>query len=87
MEKDSPDLWWLAGLILVADWSGSDEVYFPVDRNLEPEESQARARAAVASIGFAKPEIVKGLSFEQFVFPTPVGMNRNGRVFGRRQYQ
>jgi CRISPR-associated endonuclease/helicase Cas3 len=68
IERDSPCLWWLAGLISVADWIGSDEDNFPPDRNLSPEESRARAKEAVEKIGFAQPEIQPGLSFSE-LFP------------------
>ena len=70
IDRNSPHLWWLAGLISVADWIGSDEVYFPIDRNLEVDESQQRAQAAVEAIGFTLPEVRSGLSFGQ-LFPFP----------------
>jgi CRISPR-associated endonuclease/helicase Cas3 len=66
--KDSPHLWWLAGLISVADWIGSDESFFPVDQNLEADESRQRASNAIETIGFGTPEIRRGLMFEQ-LFP------------------
>ena len=61
----SPVLWWLAGLITVSDWIGSDERFFPTDVN--PVEDQARCRAleALEFIGFAQPEIRPGLSFTE----------------------
>ncbi|MGH6635897.1 MAG: CRISPR-associated helicase Cas3', partial [Gammaproteobacteria bacterium] len=70
ISKNSPHLWWLAGLISVADWIGSDESFFPVDRNLEADESRRRAGHAVETIGFGIPEIRCGLTFEQ-LFPFP----------------
>jgi len=65
---DSTRLWWLAGLISVADWIGSDANNFPADQNLESEASQHRARQAVEAIGFAYPTIQSGLVFSQ-LFP------------------
>lgn len=65
ISRESPYLWWLAGLISVSDWIGSDETYFPVDQDLELEESKTRAQAAVEAIGFSIPEARTGLSFEQ----------------------
>lgn len=70
ISRESAHLWWLAGLISVADWIGSDETYFPVDRDLELEESKQRARHAVEAIGFSPPEARSGLSFEE-LFPFP----------------
>lgn len=68
IKRDSPGLWWLAGLISVSDWIGSDIRNFPADKNFEPEESQQRARQAVETIGFAYPAIRSGLDFSQ-LFP------------------
>lgn len=68
IDPDSPSLWWLAGLISVADWIGSDTNNFPADQNLEPEESQQRAQQAVVTIGFACPAVKAELEFSQ-LFP------------------
>jgi CRISPR-associated endonuclease/helicase Cas3 len=65
---DFPGLWWLAGLISVADWIGSDTNYFPADQNLELEDSKQRAWQAVEGIGFACPAVQSGLKFSQ-LFP------------------
>jgi CRISPR-associated endonuclease/helicase Cas3 len=70
ISKDSPHLWRLAGLISVADWIGSDESFFPVDQNLEANESRRRASNVVETIGFGTPAIRCGLTFEQ-LFPFP----------------
>lgn len=70
INRESAHLWWLAGLISVADWIGSDETYFPIDRNLELEESKRRAQNAVEAIGFSLPEARSGLRFEE-LFPFP----------------
>ncbi|MEO8909456.1 MAG: CRISPR-associated helicase Cas3' [Gemmatimonadaceae bacterium] len=65
IDDRSPALWWLAGLTTVADWIGSDERFFPTDCN--PTEDQARAWAhdALDAIGFLRPEVIPGRSFEQ----------------------
>lgn len=65
ISRESPYLWWLAGLISVSDWVGSDETYFPVDRGLTLEESKRRAQGAVDAIGFSHPVAQSDLSFEQ----------------------
>ena len=46
------DLWLLAGLVTVADWIGSNEAFFPMDRGLSSGESQQRAEQALAAIGW-----------------------------------
>lgn len=68
ISKNSPHLWWLSGSISVADWIGSDESFFPVNRGLEADESRRRAGHAVETIGFGIPEIHYGLTFEK-LFP------------------
>lgn len=70
ISRESAHLWWLAGLISVSDWIGSDETYFPADRDLELNESKQRAQDAVKAIGFALPEARRGLGFEE-LFPFP----------------
>lgn len=70
ISKESAHLWWLAGLISVSDWIGSDETYFPADRDLDLSESKQRAQDAVKAIGFALPEARRGLGFEE-LFPFP----------------
>jgi CRISPR-associated endonuclease/helicase Cas3 len=51
------DLWLLAGLVTVADWIGSNEAFFPVDRGLPSEESRQRAAQALAAIGWPGGEL------------------------------
>ncbi|HSH38821.1 MAG TPA: CRISPR-associated helicase Cas3', partial [Chthoniobacterales bacterium] len=48
--KDDAALWWLAGLISVADWIGSNEAFFPADRGLPVEESRDAASSALRQI-------------------------------------
>jgi len=65
INRESAHLWWLAGLISVADWIGSDETYFPADQDLDLNESKQRAQDAVKAIGFALPEPRSGLDFKK----------------------
>ena len=51
------DLWLLAGLVTVADWIGSNEAFFPVDRGLSTEESRQRAEQSLAAIGWPGGEL------------------------------
>jgi CRISPR-associated endonuclease/helicase Cas3 len=56
---------WLMGLASVADWIGSDEKHFPVDKGWCEKEGKESAKLAVESIGLYKPQIKKNLSFEK----------------------
>lgn len=59
-----PLVWWLAGLVSVADWIASNEDYFFSDKiETKPEESVETANAAVKAIGFNDIEIQQGISF------------------------
>lgn len=70
ISSDSPVLWWLAGLISIADWIGSDETYFCPDKNRDARESRATAQVAVKSIGLDRPILKQGLDFQAlFQFP------------------
>lgn len=62
---DQKMMWWLAGLISVADWIGSDERFFDNNRNPTDEESRCWAEQAVSSIGFTSPAIRRDLTFGQ----------------------
>lgn len=62
---DAPVVWWLAGLTSVADWIGSDESFFPADKNLPADVSREHAARALASIGFESLPLVRGLNFQQ----------------------
>jgi len=66
-ESDA-QLWWVAGLVTVADWLGSDERYFPSDGGLSECERRQRAYMALEQIGWAKTRIRKGLDFQD-LFP------------------
>lgn len=62
---DAPVVWWLAGLTSVADWIGSDESFFPADKNLPADVSREHAARALASIGFESLPLICGLNFQQ----------------------
>lgn len=59
----SPAIWWLAGLISVADWIGSDERFFPAERGVEVSRLDEVAGRCLEKIGFVEPLIRRGLSF------------------------
>ena len=46
------DLWLLAGLMSVADWIGSNEVWFSPESGLAPDHARVQARFALAQIGW-----------------------------------
>lgn len=73
---DSPALWWLAGLVSIADWIGSDERYFASDRNPPRDESEALASAAVATIGFDPPTVRSDLEFTDYFGFEPNNLQR-----------
>ncbi|PKN40128.1 MAG: CRISPR-associated helicase/endonuclease Cas3 [Deltaproteobacteria bacterium HGW-Deltaproteobacteria-18] len=60
-------LWWLGGLTSVADWIGSDERFFPPDKEMSEFKGMS-AQAALEHIGFHHPRITADLSFE-CIFP------------------
>jgi CRISPR-associated endonuclease/helicase Cas3 len=70
IDDNSPLLWLLAGLVSVADWIGSDETFFSIERELTPKEIKDNATRSLESIGLAMPKIISGLSFEE-IFPFP----------------
>lgn len=61
--RDDPVLWYLAGLVTLADWIGSDERFFPPDTPLDAQTLQQRSTEAVESIGLGLPPVAQGLSF------------------------
>ncbi len=63
LTEDSPSLWWLAGITAVADWIGSDERFFPPNKNNKPIDIKAIALNALYAIGFGKVRFIRGLSF------------------------
>jgi CRISPR-associated endonuclease/helicase Cas3 len=65
IKKTDAVISWLMGLTSVADWIGSDEIHFPVDKGLGEKKGKESAKLAVESIGLHKPQIKKKLSFEE----------------------
>ena len=63
-------LWAIAGLISVADWIGSDERWFPPERDITDAESRAQAEQSVATLGMCVRHIQPGFEFDAlFGFP------------------
>lgn len=63
IDDSSPAFWWLAGLISVSDWIGSDERFFAAGRDETTRDVFAIADEAVESIGFREANVIPGLSF------------------------
>lgn len=61
-------LWWLAGLVTVADWIGSDETWFPPDGSLADDQRNAQAAAALNGIQWRSAALQPGLTFAE-LFP------------------
>jgi len=74
LDKSDAMTFWLMGLTSVADWIGSDEHYFPIDKGLNSTESQEAAKLAVESIGLSQPVIVKNLTFKDLFGFSPNDM-------------
>ena len=64
LQKKDSVVPWLMGLTSVADWIGSYERHFPVDKGWGEDKGRQSARMAVSSIGLSKPQIKKRLNFE-----------------------
>ena len=66
-------LWFVAGLITVADWIGSDERNFPQDAKWALEERRTQARRALAAIDWepleARPQLGFADCFPEIVSP------------------
>ncbi|MBU0992013.1 MAG: CRISPR-associated helicase Cas3' [Proteobacteria bacterium] len=65
LKKTDPVIPWLMGLASVADWIGSDEKYFPVERGWDEEDGKKSAKLSVGSIGLYKPQIKENFSFDE----------------------
>lgn len=65
LKKSDAIVLWLMGLASVADWIGSDEKHFLVDKGWSEKEGKESARLAVESIGLKKPGIIRNVSFEK----------------------
>jgi CRISPR-associated endonuclease/helicase Cas3 len=72
-----PDLDALTGLVCVADWIGSDEMFFPPD-GLPPGIDRAtRARDAVTACGWTPIAVEPGLSFKEIFGFDPYPLQRD----------
>ncbi|NPV02164.1 MAG: CRISPR-associated helicase Cas3' [Brevinematales bacterium] len=61
-------LLWLAGLTTVADWIGSNEYYFPQDRNCNKNEVNGLIERVLSDIDFSLNNVQSGLVFSA-LFP------------------
>jgi len=74
LDKSDALTFWLMGLTSVADWIGSDEHYFPINKGLDSPDSQKAAKLAVERIGLSQPEITKNLTFKEIFGFSPNAM-------------
>jgi len=65
---DDATLWYVAGLITVADWIGSDDRHFPQDARWEMPERRRRAQTALTTIEWRSVK-VRPLSGFRDLFP------------------
>lgn len=63
--RDLSDLWLLAGFIAVADWIGSNEVFFSPEKGLSEEEANNRAMAGLAAINWSSGHLQHGKDFTE----------------------
>lgn len=63
LDYESPALWWLAGLTSVADWIGSDERFFPSEKDENSIKKETSALQELDAIGFRQIEFIPDLSF------------------------
>ncbi len=61
-------IWFVAGLITIADWIGSNETYFPLDARWDPPERRQRARKALAATHWTSVEVRRWAGFSD-LFP------------------
>ena len=60
----------IAGMVTLADWIGSDETFFPPDQSLGRKGATQAAQNALKACGLTQPKIRPGLSFQElFGFP------------------
>jgi len=72
---DDAVLWFVAGLISVADWMGSDERRFPQEARWNLNERRRQAGEALRSQGWKRLSVRQPLSFQQ-LFPSCATANR-----------
>ncbi|OGX35477.1 MAG: hypothetical protein A3C36_02215, partial [Omnitrophica WOR_2 bacterium RIFCSPHIGHO2_02_FULL_52_10] len=71
-----PIFWWMAGLISVADWIGSNENFFPAGIETSFSESTEIAKGAFKTVGLDSLDIKQGLSFEDVFEFSPNDLQR-----------
>lgn len=76
ISKNDGLLWLTAGLITFADWIASDESFFPSDPDKAQDDPAHAAAQAVASLGFASLDLVRGLSFADIFGYRPYPMQK-----------
>jgi CRISPR-associated endonuclease/helicase Cas3 len=78
LPDDNPDdatLWFLAGLITVADWIGSDENRFLQNARWSITERRERAVSALQENGLTRTSVIKDLAFKDLFPLTPQANN------------
>ncbi|MBQ9406615.1 MAG: CRISPR-associated helicase Cas3', partial [Desulfovibrio sp.] len=68
VDGDDSCLWSVAGLVTLADWLGSDEDFFPANRELQEENLRCAAARAMDAAGLGLPPVKVGLDFAD-IFP------------------
>ncbi|MDR1946229.1 MAG: CRISPR-associated endonuclease Cas3'' [Desulfovibrio sp.] len=63
LSADEDILWFVAGLTAVADWIGSDETFFPTEKELSIQEIDTLSDKAVEALSFCAPEPKLDLDF------------------------
>jgi CRISPR-associated endonuclease/helicase Cas3 len=66
--RDDPVLWLLAGLISVADWIGSNEVFFSPERGESLDATRQAAASALAQIGWPGGRLRQSAFLDTFGF-------------------
>jgi CRISPR-associated endonuclease/helicase Cas3 len=61
-------LWFVAGLVTIADWIGSDERHFPLDARWDVPERRRQAQTALAAINWRSVEVRQLAGFSE-LFP------------------
>lgn len=64
-------IWFVAGLITIADWIGSDEKHFPLDARWDMPERRRRAQTALTTIGWRSAETKQLNGFGELFPETP----------------
>lgn len=76
----------IAGMVTVSDWIGSDESFFPAEGLPADIDLETVAQTAVSVCGLCRPNIVPELSFEDiFGFPPFEIQERFGRLISKQK--